>query len=109
MASDPMSIVRSSSVLESICDKLDEFAQSAANAVVSLGYDELTNEQGVFIVPESETAKGEQISAPSYAAQTATIAQIKRQLTETHERALSSARQILAQQAQSNRSRASNR
>lgn len=101
MASDPMSIVRSSSVLESICDKLDEFAQSAANAVVSLGYDELTNEQGVFIVPESETAKGEQISAPSYAAQTATIAQIKRQLTETHERALSSARQILAQQAQS--------
>ena len=90
MASDPMSIVRSSSVLESICDKLDEFAQSAANAVVSLGYDELTNEQGVFIVPESETAKGEQISAPSYAAQTATIAQIKRQLTETHERALSS-------------------
>ena len=101
MASDPMSIVRSSSVLESICDKLDEFAQSAANAVVSLGYDELTNEQGVFIVPESETAKGEQISAPSYAAQTAMIAQIKRQLTETHERALSSARQILAQQAQS--------
>ena len=101
MASDPMSIVRSSSVLESICDKLDEFAQSAANAVVSLGYDEPTNEQGVFIVPESETAKGEQISAPSYAAQTATIAQIKRQLTETHERALSSARQILAQQAQS--------
>lgn len=101
MASDPMSIVRSSSVLESICDKLDEFAQSAANAVVSLGYDELTNEQGVFIVPESETAKGEQISAPSYVAQTATIAQIKRQLTETHERALSSARQILAQQAQS--------
>ena len=101
MASDPMSIVRSSSVLESICDKLDEFAQSAANAVVSLGYDELTNEQGVFIAPESETAKGEQISAPSYAAQTATIAQIKRQLTETHERALSSARQVLAQQAQS--------
>lgn len=101
MASDPMSIVRSSSVLESICDKLDEFAQSAANAVVSLGYDELTNEQGVFVAPESETAKGEQISAPSYAAQTATIAQIKRQLTETHERALSSARQILAQQAQS--------
>lgn len=101
MASVPMSIVRSSSVLESICDKLDEFAQSAANAVVSLGYDELTNEQGVFIVPESETAKGEQISAPSYAVQTATIAQIKRQLTETHERALSSARQILAQQAQS--------
>ena len=101
MASDPMSIVRSSSVLESICDKLDEFAQSAANAVVSLGYDELTNEQGVFVAPESETAKGEQISAPSYAAQTATIAQIKRQLTETHERALSSARQVLAQQAQS--------
>ncbi len=101
MASDPMSIVRSSSVLESICDKLDEFAQSAANAVVSLGYDELTNEQGVFVAPESETAKGEPISAPSYAAQTATIAQIKRQLTETHERALSSARQVLAQQAQS--------
>ena len=100
-ASDPMSIVRSSAVLESICDKLDEFAQSAANAVVSLGYDELTSEQGVFVAPEAESVAAENHAVRRGAdQQSVAVAQIQRRLEETHERALQSARRIFAEQAQ---------
>lgn len=99
-ASDPMSIVRSSAVLESICDKLDEFAQSAANVVVSLGYDELTNEQGVFVAPETESVAADDHAVRRGADQSVAVAQIQRRLEETHERALQSARRIFAEQAQ---------
>lgn len=95
-ASDPMSIVRASSALETICDKLDDFAQSAASAVVSLGYDELTNELGVLIAPESEPKDAASSAVQSREA--ATVAEIRRQLSETHERAVASARRILTEQ-----------
>ncbi len=95
-SSDPMSIVRASSALETICDKLDEFAQSAASAAVSFGYDELTNEQGVLIAPESESKDA--ASSADLSREAATVAQIRKQLAETRERAVESARRILTEQ-----------
>lgn len=102
-SSDPMSIVRSSSTLETICDKLDEFAQMASSAIVTLGYDDLTQEQGIWIANESDSK-----SEIPYASKFDTneqiqqkMAQIESRLVEARDQSVRDARAMIELQSKS--------
>ncbi len=62
-ATDSLSVIETSSIIESLSDKLDQFAQFTARNVVEQGYDELTGETPAFVSTNETAAQSESVSA----------------------------------------------
>lgn len=62
-ATDSLSVIETSSIIESLSEKLDQFAQFTARNVVEQGYDELTGETPAFVSTSETAAQSENVSA----------------------------------------------
>lgn len=54
-------VARTSSMIDEICGKLDEFAQDVASSVVTMGYDDLTSESGVYVSTSEKASQAESL------------------------------------------------
>ena len=95
---DAMSMGRASAVIASICDRLDEFAQTAATGAVSMGYDDLTSEHGTFIATDKNAEPQASGSAQTREAVTS-ISKLRSTLESIHAKAIAQAKQEIESSA----------
>ena len=95
---DAISVIETSAIIESLSDKLDQFAQFSARSVVEQGYDELTSDAPTFVSANESEPQTESSSAAMNAAAVSSVRELQTALQKAQSHAQAQIRSFVESQ-----------